>query len=60
MEEIIKVNQDNMTVSGRDLHEALGIKERFSLWAERQKAVFGEEITTVGVPTRSTITAEYR
>lgn len=51
MEEIIKVNQDNMTVSGRDLHEALGIKERFSLWAERQKAVFGEEITTVGVPT---------
>lgn len=51
MEGIVKVNQDTMTVSGRDLHEALGIKERFSAWAERQKAVFGDEITTVGVPT---------
>lgn len=51
MEGIVKVNQDTMTVSGRDLHEALGIKERFSAWAERQKAVFGDEITTVGIPT---------
>ena len=51
MEEIVKVNQDTQTISGRDLHEALGIKERFSLWAERQGKMFGEEITFVGVPT---------
>lgn len=51
MNEIIKVNEDTMTVSGRDLHEALEIKERFSVWMERQVAYFGDEITTVCTPT---------
>ena len=51
MNELIKVNTDNMTVSGRDLYESLEIKERFSAWAERQRSTFEEEITTVGIPT---------
>ena len=51
MNELIKVNTDNMTVSGRDLYESLEIRERFSVWAERQRSTFGEEITTVSIPT---------
>lgn len=37
MNEILKINYDteNPTVSARDLHEALGIEERFSKWFER-------------------------
>lgn len=54
MEELIKVNEDTMTVSGRDLYDALEIKERFSVWAERQKATFENEITTVVIPTEVT------
>lgn len=34
MGEIIKVNQDNMTVSGRDLYEAFGIKEYNSAYSD--------------------------
>ena len=34
MKEIIKVNQDTMEVSARDLYEALGISKRFSAWWE--------------------------
>lgn len=52
MNEIIKVNEETMTVSGRDLYDALCIKERFSLWASRQKSYFGDEITTVCAPTK--------
>jgi anti-repressor protein len=48
---MIKVDFDNQVVKGRDLYEALEIKERFSVWASRQKAVFGDEITSVGSPT---------
>lgn len=51
MEEIIKVNEDTMEVSARDLHEALGIKERFSLWADRQLQYWQDEWTNVGKPT---------
>ena len=47
MNELIKVNEENMTVKGRDLYEALEIKERFSLWADRQRSVFGDDLTTV-------------
>lgn len=32
MEELIKVSNEDMTVSARDLHEALGIHQRFSVW----------------------------
>ena len=51
MNEIIKVNEDTMTVSARDLHEALGIRERFSLWADRQLQYWEDEWTSVGKPT---------
>ena len=54
MNEIIKINYDGdePTVSARDLHEALVVKERFSAWAERLLNYFGdEEMTSVGKPT---------
>lgn len=49
--QIINVNSDSQTVFLRDLHEALQIKERFSVWADRIKALFGDELTSVGKPT---------
>lgn len=55
MNELIKVNYDKEqpTVSARDLHEALGIKERFSLWFSRYDKYFenGADFTRVGKPT---------
>lgn len=42
MEEIIKVDQDNMTVSARDLYEALDISRRFSAWFETNSQGFIE------------------
>lgn len=51
MNEFIKVNEETMEVSARDLYEALGIKERFSLWADRQLQYWQEEWTNVGKPT---------
>lgn len=51
MNELIAVNFDTQTVSLRDLHEALEIRERFSAWASRVKATFGDELTSVGKPT---------
>lgn len=49
MNEIIKVNTDNMTVSARSLHEALEATERFNNWIERYLPGFieGEDYTTV-------------
>ena len=37
MNDLLKINFDTEqpTVSARDLHEALGIRERFSLWFSR-------------------------
>lgn len=32
MNEVLKVNFDNQTVSARDLHEQLNIKTRFNDW----------------------------
>ena len=53
MNELIKVNEDNQTVSARDLHEALGIAERFSLWISRHSELMDEYgITSVGKPTQ--------
>ena len=42
MNELLKINYDTETptVSARDLHEALGIRERFSLWFSRYSDVF--------------------
>lgn len=55
MEELLKINYDTEqpTVSARDLHEALGIKERFSLWFSRYSDVFenGVDYQDVGKPT---------
>lgn len=55
MDELLKVNYDTEqpTVSARDLHEALGIKERFSLWFSRYSDVFenGVDYQDVGKPT---------
>ena len=45
MNNLITVNYDTEqpTVSARDLHEALEIKERFSAWFGRIIKYFGEE-----------------
>lgn len=51
MNEIIKVNEETMEVSARDLYDALGIRERFSLWADRQLQYWQDEWTSVGKPT---------
>lgn len=49
MNELIKVNKEEMTVSARSLHEALGIEKRFSAWFETNAQGFieGEDYTTV-------------
>lgn len=53
MNELITVNEDAQTVSARDLHEALEVKERFSLWFGRFTDMFvdNEDFTSVGKPT---------
>lgn len=40
MNELIKVDLDNRTVSARELHNALGISSRFSRWFETNKEFF--------------------
>lgn len=49
MSELIVVNFDTQTVSGRELHKALGIEKRFSAWFETNSQGFieGEDFTSV-------------
>ena len=49
MNELITVNTEDMTVSARDLHDALEATERFSAWFERFSNGFveGEDFTGV-------------
>lgn len=49
MNELLKVNTDNQTVSARDLHDALEATERFSVWIQRYLPNFiaGEDFTSV-------------
>jgi len=49
MNELLKVNAENQTVSARDLHDALEATERYSTWFERFSVGFveGEDYTTV-------------
>ena len=49
MNELIKVNEDNQTVSARDLHKALAIEKRFSAWFETnsQEFIEGEDFRGV-------------
>lgn len=55
MNDLLKINFDSEqpTVSARDLHEALEIRERFSLWFSRYADVFekGTDYQSVGKPT---------
>ena len=55
MNELLKINYEaeQPTVSARDLHEALEIRERFSLWFSRYVDVFekGTDYQSVGKPT---------
>lgn len=55
MNELIPINYDGEqpTVSARDLHTALGIKERFSVWFSRYSDCFEKDVdfTGVGKPT---------
>ncbi len=49
MSELIVVNFDTQTVSGRELHKALGIEKRFSAWFETNSQGFieGGDFTSV-------------
>ncbi len=52
MNQLININEETETVSARDLHEALEIRERFSLWISRYKELLSDyELTSVGKPT---------
>lgn len=42
MNELIKVNTDNMTVSARELHEALEVKYDFKRWVDSNFKLFNE------------------
>ena len=55
MNELIPIDYDGEQpmISARDLHKALGIKERFSAWFARYSDCFEKEVdfTGVGKPT---------
>lgn len=54
-QEVIKVNEDTMTVSARDLHEALDIVKRFSQWFEQFKEDFTDGTDFTSVPTSTVV-----
>lgn len=51
--QVIRVDENSMTVSARDLHEALEIQKRFSAWFEANAKGFveGEDFTSVPTST---------
>ena len=51
--QVIRVDEDSMTISARDLHDALGIQKRFSAWFESNAKEFveGEDFTSVPTST---------
>ena len=52
MNQLININEEKETVSARDLHEALEIKERFSLWIDRYEELLSDyRLSPVGKPT---------
>lgn len=53
MNELIKINTDNQTVSARSIYKELGIEQRFSAWFETnaQGFVESEDYTTVLINT---------
>ena len=52
MNQLININEEKETVSARDLHEALEIKERFSLWIDRYEELLSDYgLSPVGKPT---------
>lgn len=53
MNELIKVNEEQQTVSARDLHKALEVEKRFSAWFETNSQGFieGEDFTSVPTST---------
>jgi anti-repressor protein len=53
MNKLINANPETMTVSARDLHEALEITKRFSAWFESNSSGFveGEDFTSVPTST---------
>lgn len=55
MNEIIKVNEETMTVSARELHKALEIEKRFSAWFETNSQGFVEGVDFTGVLTSTVV-----
>lgn len=52
MNQLININEEEETVSARDLYEALEIKERFSLWIDRYEELLSDYgLSPVGKPT---------
>lgn len=51
--QVIRVDENSMTISARDLHEALEIQKRFSAWFEANAKGFveGEDFTSVPTST---------
>lgn len=61
MNELIKVKtkENVQVVSARDLHKALGIKTRFSLWVKQNFKHFREGIDFGGVVTTTPFNPNY-
>ena len=52
MNQLININEETETVSARDLHEALEIRERFTLWIGRYEELLSDyNLISVGKPT---------